>query len=126
VGTVNFIAPEMIKECESTCASDLWALGCIIFKMFTGKVPFPGMSETQVFPLILSRKIDWPKGDMDPVVKDLIDKLLQLEPLDRLGCPMTGHDMKSLMRHPFFEGIHFSSDLSKTTDVRALLAESEI
>jgi 3-phosphoinositide dependent protein kinase-1 len=36
VGTVNFIAPEMIKECQSTCASDLWALGCIIFKMSTG------------------------------------------------------------------------------------------
>ena len=45
VGTVNFIAPVMIKECESTLASDLWALGCIIFKMYTGKVPFPGMSE---------------------------------------------------------------------------------
>lgn len=45
VGTVNFLAPEMINECESTCASDLWALGCIIFKMYTGKVPFPGMSE---------------------------------------------------------------------------------
>ena len=50
VGTVNFIAPEMIKDCESTVASDLWALGCIIFKMITGKVPFPGMSEAQVFP----------------------------------------------------------------------------
>ena len=37
VGTVNFLAPEMIKDCESTCSSDLWALGCIIFKMVTGK-----------------------------------------------------------------------------------------
>lgn len=94
--------------------------------MYTGKVPFPGMSEAQVFPLILGRKIDWPKMEMDPIVRDLIEKLLQLDPLDRLGCPMTGHDMKSLMRHPFFDGISFSSDLSKTTDVRALLADSEI
>jgi len=45
VGTVNFIAPEMIKDCESTCSSDLWAFGCILFKMYTGKVPFPGMSQ---------------------------------------------------------------------------------
>lgn len=60
VGTVNFLAPEMIQSQESTCSSDLWALGCIIFKMYTGKVPFPGMSETQVFPQILGRKIDWP------------------------------------------------------------------
>jgi 3-phosphoinositide dependent protein kinase-1 len=44
VGTVNYMAPEMIQESESTCATDLWALGCILFKMYTGKVPFPGMN----------------------------------------------------------------------------------
>ena len=55
VGTVNYMAPEMIKECESTLATDLWALGCIIFKMYTGKVPFPGMSEMACFPTILKR-----------------------------------------------------------------------
>lgn len=53
VGTVNYLAPEMIKDSDATCASDLWALGCIIFKMYTGKVPFPGMSETACFPIIL-------------------------------------------------------------------------
>lgn len=53
VGTVNYLAPEMIKECEATCSSDLWALGCIIFKMYTGKVPFPGMNEASCFPQIL-------------------------------------------------------------------------
>lgn len=51
----------MIKDQTSTCASDLWALGCMIFKMVTGKVPFPGTNITTVFPLILQRKIDWPK-----------------------------------------------------------------
>jgi serine/threonine protein kinase len=68
----------MIKECESTLASDLWALGCILFKMYTGKVPFPGMSEAQVFPQILNRQIDWPKdmSDFDPALKDLIEKLI--------------------------------------------------
>ena len=36
VGTVNYMAPEMIKDCQSNLATDLWALGCIIFKMHTG------------------------------------------------------------------------------------------
>ena len=62
VGTVNYMAPEMIKESESTLATDLWALGCMIFKMYTGKVPFPGMSEMACFPNILNRQIDWPKN----------------------------------------------------------------
>lgn len=102
-------------------ASDLWALGCIIFKMYTGKVPFPGMSETQVFPQILGRKIDWPKEEFDPCLKDLVERLIQMEPTDRLGCPKTTHDMDSLMAHPFFKGIDFGSDLTKTTDVHKLL-----
>jgi 3-phosphoinositide dependent protein kinase-1 len=77
VGTVNYLAPEMIKDSESTMASDLWALGCIIFKMVTGKVPFPGMSPAQVYPKILNREIDWPeKIEVDSDCKDLIDKLL--------------------------------------------------
>ena len=86
------------------------------------------MSEAQVFPAILNRQIDWPKdmSEFDPTLKDLIDKLLQSEPLDRLGCPMTGHDMKHLMRHRFFEGINFKTDLTQTTDVRKALQECEI
>ena len=126
VGTVNFLAPEMIQNQESFCASDLWALGCIIFKMYTGKVPFPGMSEAQVFPLILGRSIDWPKEEFDPCLKDLIEKLLQMEPVDRLGCPNTKHDMSVLMQHAFFDGIDFNSDLTKTTDVHKLLKQQEI
>lgn len=71
------MAPEMIKESEATLATDLWALGCIVFKMYTGRAPFPGMSETACFPMILQRKIDWPKNiDFDPVVVDFIDCLL--------------------------------------------------
>ena len=77
VGTVNYLAPEMIKECESTLATDLWALGCMIFKMYTGRVPFPGMSEMACFPVILKRQIDWPKElEMDDNFVDLIDQLL--------------------------------------------------
>mmetsp|Transcript_17812 Transcript_17812/g.24666 ORF Transcript_17812/g.24666 Transcript_17812/m.24666 type:complete len:106 (+) Transcript_17812:120-437(+) len=42
VGTLNYLAPEMIKDKEAGFGTDLWALGCIIFKMLTGHVPFPG------------------------------------------------------------------------------------
>jgi hypothetical protein len=39
---------------------------------------------------------------------------------------MTGHDMKKLMRHPFFEGINFKTNLQKTTNVKQLLADNEM
>jgi len=46
--------------------------------------------------------------------------------VDRLGCPETAHDIRRLMRHRFFKGINFKSDLAETTDVRKALADSEI
>jgi hypothetical protein len=64
--------------------------------------------------------------EMDPNFVDLVDSLIQLNPSDRLGCPGTKYDMKRLMKHRFFKGINFNSDLAKTTDVRAALADSEI
>lgn len=125
VGTVNYLAPEMISDCQSTCASDLWALGNIIFKMYTGKVPFPGNNITTVFPLIRARKIDWPLDfKLDPNCKDLIEKLLQLDPLDRLGAKGTDHDIEALKAHPFFEGIDFHYQLIDMK-VKELLEASE-
>jgi serine/threonine protein kinase len=35
----------MLKDNQAFPSSDLWALGCMIFKMLTGEVPFQGNSD---------------------------------------------------------------------------------
>jgi 3-phosphoinositide dependent protein kinase-1 len=40
VGTINYLAPEMIEDSQAYLSTDLWALGCILYKMLTGVVPF--------------------------------------------------------------------------------------
>ena len=113
VGTLNYMAPEMLDHWHATLATDLWALGCIIFKMYTGKVPFPGVDQFKVFPKIRAREIEWPKEPMDPELRSLIEELIQLDGKDRLGCLGTDHDMNALMAHPFFGTIDFSGDLTQ-------------
>jgi serine/threonine protein kinase len=49
VGTVNYLAPEMIKNNMASMATDIWTLGCILFKMLTGSVPFTGTNTYKVF-----------------------------------------------------------------------------
>ena len=124
MGTLNYMSPEMLKSQVSTLENDLWALGCIIFKMATGRVPFPGLEMYDVKPKVLSREITWPTEPLDPDCQDLIEKLLQLKPKDRLGAVDTEHDIIALMDHPFFEDIDFNADLTKL-GLRELLGETD-
>ena len=61
VGTPLYVSPEMLTSARSLPGSDLWALGCIIYRMHVGEVPFLSKIESAVFQLILDAKIKWPK-----------------------------------------------------------------
>ena len=40
VGTALYVSPEMLNHNIAYPASDIWALGCTIYKMLTGEPPF--------------------------------------------------------------------------------------
>jgi serine/threonine protein kinase len=48
VGTLDYLAPERIRGEEATPASDIYALGCVVFEAVTGKAPFAHKSIMQV------------------------------------------------------------------------------
>jgi 3-phosphoinositide dependent protein kinase-1 len=58
VGTAEYTAPEILNNSvNNNYCSDLWALGCMIYKFFHGKTPFKGNSDLIIFDNILKQKI---------------------------------------------------------------------
>lgn len=81
--------------------SDIWAFGCILFQLLTGKPPFRGATDYLTFQKILKRDFEFPAG-FDAQAKDLIDRILNLEPSER---PLPA-DIKA---HPFLASCDISS-----------------
>jgi serine/threonine protein kinase len=40
VGTLTYMAPEILKEWKSSYMSDIWSLGVVVFELLTGERPF--------------------------------------------------------------------------------------
>ncbi|KAJ9615240.1 rim15, signal transduction response regulator [Cladophialophora chaetospira] len=90
VGTPDYLAPETINGTVQDEMCDWWSLGCIMFEFLYGFPPFNADTPEQVFDNIVNRRIAWPEDDeeveVSPEAKDLINKLIQLDPKERLGA----------------------------------------
>ena len=42
VGTAQYVSPEVLTSKEAYFSSDLWALGCIVYQLMSGQLPFWG------------------------------------------------------------------------------------
>ncbi|KAI9856758.1 MAG: pkb-activating kinase-like protein [Trichoglossum hirsutum] len=97
VGTAEYVSPELLTDKNACKASDLWAFGCIIYQLLSGRPPFKAANEYQTFQKIVSLDYEFPKG-FPAVAKDLVERLLVLDPAKRLT-------IEHVKNHQFFDGI---------------------
>ena len=81
-GTPVYLPPEIVKETGHDESVDIWCIGVLLFLLTTGQYPFWGNSITELENKIKKLNINWPKN-MDPDAKDLITKILKLNPKER-------------------------------------------
>ncbi|KAI9884356.1 MAG: hypothetical protein M1823_003852 [Watsoniomyces obsoletus] len=115
VGTPDYLAPETINGVGQDEMSDWWSLGCILFEFLYGYPPFHAETPDKVFENILQRRIDWPDDEdcpVSPEAKDLMNRLMCLDPRQRLGAnaeekyPSGGDEIRS---HPWFAGTRWET-----------------
>jgi protein-serine/threonine kinase len=103
-GTPQYLAPEVIKKKGYDKAVDWWSLGCVMYEMLTGKIPFPIKKGVKLNMRLYEQIVNYPSF-LDKHAKDFMQKLLVLNPIERLGSGPNGtNDIKS---HPYFKGINW-------------------
>jgi 3-phosphoinositide dependent protein kinase-1 len=105
VGTAEYVSPELLTDKNACKASDLWAFGCIIYQLLAGRPPFKAANEYMTFQKIVGLEYTFPDG-FPPLAKDLVERLLVLDPLTRLP-------VEHIKNHAFFEGTRWGKELWK-------------
>jgi eukaryotic-like serine/threonine-protein kinase len=79
LGTAPYMSPEQARGQEADRRSDVWAFGCVLFEMLTGKRAFAGATFSDTVAAILDRDPDWSAlpPDTPPTLVRLLRRCLQ-------------------------------------------------
>ena len=58
-GTAAYMSPEQARGHNVDKRADIWAFGCVLFEMLTGRVAFAGDTASDTIAKILEREPDW-------------------------------------------------------------------
>ncbi|KAL2887855.1 Serine/threonine-protein kinase gad8 [Ceratocystis lukuohia] len=109
-GTPEYLAPELLLGKGYNKTVDWWTLGVLLYEMLTGLPPFYDETTNEMYRKILSEPLHFPSSDVvPPAAKDLLIKLLNRNPDERLGA----RGSTEIKSHPFFHAIDWRKLLQR-------------
>jgi len=85
LGTAAYMSPEQAKGRAADKRSDVWAFGCVLYEMVTGRRAFEGEDVSDTLAAVLRGEPDWtavPEATPSPVVR-LLRQCLEKDPKQR-------------------------------------------
>jgi hypothetical protein len=85
VGTPAYMAPEQARGHTVDKRTDIWAFGCVLYEMLTGRPPFEGDGLAGTLACVLEHEPDWTRlpGNVPARVRDLLRLCLEKNPKNR-------------------------------------------
>ncbi len=101
-GTLDYMSPEMVRQCDYAADADVWALGAVAYELLTGRPPFErdgehdyAVARANTFDRILAHDYAWPaKPHVSRACRAVVDALLAYDPRDRMS-------IKQLLANPW-------------------------
>ncbi len=86
MGTAGYMSPEQARGQVLDKRTDIWAFGCVLYEVLTGKQVFGGETVTDILAAIVDKHPDWealPEGT-PRAIQRLLRRCLEKDPHDRL------------------------------------------
>jgi serine/threonine-protein kinase len=86
VGTPAYMSPEQARGIQVDQQTDIWAFGCVLYEMLTGRLAFEGATSSDTIAAILHREPDYERlpAGTPPLLKRLVKRCLEKDPRRRL------------------------------------------
>ncbi|XP_023332004.1 G protein-coupled receptor kinase 2 [Eurytemora carolleeae] len=116
VGTVGYMAPEIIDNEKYTFSPDWFSLGCLIYEMIEGRAPFRARSRKEK---VKREEVDkflcrfyaaslyQRKCILYSLFRSLCEGLLKKKVVDRLGCSSGRRGVGEIKIHPWFNTLNW-------------------
>jgi Tol biopolymer transport system component len=86
IGTAAYMSPEQARGLTVDKRTDIWAFGCVLYEMLSGRVAFAGATISDSIARILEREPDWsalPASTPEPI-RRLLFRCLTKDPKGRM------------------------------------------
>ena len=82
LGTAGYMSPEQARGMPVDKRADIWAFGCVLYEMLTGKPTFPGETTTDILAGVIGREPDLTR--VPAKVRRMLRRCLEKDPRKRL------------------------------------------
>jgi tRNA A-37 threonylcarbamoyl transferase component Bud32 len=129
VGTPQYMSPEQIAGKNVDPRSDIYALGCVLYEMLTGRAPFAGDDDFQ----ILYKQVNEPTEplrryapEVPPALEAVVMRALAKRPEDRFGTmPELAHALESSLWGDHAGTVRRDSASLRTPEMAHALAQKK-
>jgi serine/threonine protein kinase/Tol biopolymer transport system component len=86
LGTAAYMSPEQARGKSVDKRADIWAFGCVLYEMLTGRQTWTGATVTDIIAAALAKEPDYGRLPLNihPDIRKLLNRCLQKDPAERI------------------------------------------